>query len=112
MAELPHSVSAALAFRVVAQCSTTRARASVLTLPHRCRMPATWHSRRKLIIMRYYSVVHTPIFMPVGTQGTLKGLTTQQLRELDCHLMLGNTYHLGNRPVRIDYFFWCGLNDV
>ncbi len=45
------------------------------------------------------SVVQTPIFMPVGTQGTLKGLTTQQLRDLDCHLMLGNTYHLGLRPV-------------
>ena len=38
-AELPHSVSAALSFRVVAQCSTTRARAAVLTLPHRCACP-------------------------------------------------------------------------
>jgi queuine tRNA-ribosyltransferase len=45
------------------------------------------------------SVVQTPVFMPVGTQGTLKGLTTQQMRDLDCHLMLGNTYHLGLRPV-------------
>ena len=35
MSELPQSVSAALAFRVVAQCSTTKARAAVLTLPHR-----------------------------------------------------------------------------
>eukprot|EP00879_Flechtneria_rotunda_P005893 GHRR01006199.1.p1 GENE.GHRR01006199.1~~GHRR01006199.1.p1 ORF type:complete len:396 (+),score=104.04 GHRR01006199.1:868-2055(+) len=40
----------------------------------------------------------TPMFMPVGTQGTVKGLTSQQLQELDCHVILGNTYHLGNRP--------------
>jgi queuine tRNA-ribosyltransferase len=40
----------------------------------------------------------TPMFMPVGTQGTVKGLTCQQLEELDCHVILGNTYHLGHRP--------------
>lgn len=37
--------------------------------------------------------------MPVGTQGTMKGLTCQQLRDLGCQIMLGNTYHLGLRPV-------------
>lgn len=36
--------------------------------------------------------------MPVGTQGTMKGLTSQQLTELDCQIILGNTYHLGMRP--------------
>lgn len=40
----------------------------------------------------------TPMFMPVGTQGTVKGLTTLQLQDLDCHVILGNTYHLENRP--------------
>lgn len=40
----------------------------------------------------------TPMFMPVGTQGTMKGLTSQQLEELDCQVILGNTYHLGLRP--------------
>lgn len=40
----------------------------------------------------------TPMFMPVGTQGSVKGLTSTQLEELDCHVILGNTYHLGNRP--------------
>lgn len=30
--------------------------------------------------------------------GTVKGLTSEQLQELDCHVILGNTYHLGNRP--------------
>lgn len=42
--------------------------------------------------------VDTPVFMPVGTQGTLKGLAPEQLEELDCKIMLGNTYHLGHRP--------------
>lgn len=38
--------------------------------------------------------------MPVGTKGTVKGLTSQQLSEkpLDCKIILGNTYHLGNQP--------------
>jgi queuine tRNA-ribosyltransferase catalytic subunit len=42
--------------------------------------------------------VHTPIFMPVATSGVMKGLTTDQLEELDCHIILGNTYHLGLQP--------------
>ena len=42
--------------------------------------------------------VDLPVFMPVGTQGTLKGLTTEQLEQMDCQIFLGNTYHLGHRP--------------
>ncbi len=42
--------------------------------------------------------VHTPVFMPVGTSGVMKGLTTEQLEELDCHIILGNTYHLALQP--------------
>ncbi|KAI1714474.1 queuine tRNA-ribosyltransferase domain-containing protein [Ditylenchus destructor] len=43
--------------------------------------------------------VHTPVFMPVGTQGTMKGLTTEELSdEADCQILLSNTYHLGHRP--------------
>lgn len=45
-----------------------------------------------------HASVDTPVFMPVGTQGTLKGLLTEQLEKMDCRIMLGNTYHLGNRP--------------
>ena len=67
----------ALAFRVLAKCSTSRARVAEMTLPH--------------------SVVDTPVFMPVGTQGTLKGLLPEQLVAMDCRIMLSNTYHLGNR---------------
>ncbi len=38
------------------------------------------------------------MFMPVGTCGAVKGMTTEELEELDCHLILGNTYHLALRP--------------
>lgn len=69
-----------LALRIVAECPVSKARACVLTLPH--------------------GIVYTPVFMPVGTQGTMKGITAEQLEQLDCHICLGNTYHLGMRPVR------------
>ena len=68
--------SPALKFEVVARHG--KARASRMTLPH--------------------YTANTPMFMPVGTQGTVKGLTSRQLEELDCHVILGNTYHLGLRP--------------
>ncbi|GAB9464511.1 Queuine trna-ribosyltransferase [Globisporangium polare] len=57
-----------------------RARASVLTLPH--------------------GAVRTPVFMPVGTQGTIKGLTTEQMagEPISCEILLANTYHLALRP--------------
>ena len=40
----------------------------------------------------------TPIFMPVGTQGTVKGVLHHQLLEMDAEVILGNTYHLWLRP--------------
>ena len=72
----------ALKFEVLATCSTTRARVSKIHLPHRS--------------------VDAPVFMPVGTQGTMKGLTMQQMEDLGCQLFLGNTYHLGTRPVSLE----------
>ncbi|MFA5265797.1 MAG: tRNA guanosine(34) transglycosylase Tgt [Opitutaceae bacterium] len=42
--------------------------------------------------------VETPIFMPVGTQGTVKAVTPAQVRELGAQIILGNTYHLNIRP--------------
>ncbi len=42
--------------------------------------------------------VPTPIFMPVGTQGTVKTLHPEELEELGAHIVLGNTYHLCLRP--------------
>ncbi|KAF7998399.1 hypothetical protein HCN44_009797 [Aphidius gifuensis] len=67
-----------LIYKVTNECKTTKARVGVMTLVH--------HH------------VDTPVFMPVGTQGTLKGLLPQQLEQLDCQIMLSNTYHLGIRP--------------
>ncbi|KAG5997554.1 hypothetical protein E4U52_003833 [Claviceps spartinae] len=72
------SSSAALTFELVARCSTTRARASNLTLPH--------------------GPVQLPMFMPVATQASLKGITPQQLEDTGCRLCLNNTYHLGLKP--------------
>lgn len=43
--------------------------------------------------------IETPIFMPVGTQGTVKGVTQQNLEmDIDAKIILGNTYHLYLRP--------------
>ncbi|KAH8352559.1 hypothetical protein KR084_004969 [Drosophila pseudotakahashii] len=67
-----------LTYKVVAECSVSKARAGLMTLRH--------------------SEVNTPVFMPVGTQGTLKGILPDQLIELNCQILLGNTYHLGLRP--------------
>ncbi|XP_077118120.1 queuine tRNA-ribosyltransferase catalytic subunit 1 isoform X1 [Ranitomeya variabilis] len=68
----------ALIHRVLAECPVTKARACELMLPH--------------------GPVKTPVFMPVGTPGTMKGVTAEQLRDLGCEICLGNTYHLGMRP--------------
>ena len=45
-----------------------------------------------------HGLVETPIFMPVGTQGTVKAVTPQHLREIGAQIILGNTYHLNLRP--------------
>jgi queuine tRNA-ribosyltransferase len=43
-------------------------------------------------------VIETPIFMPVGTQGTVKAVSPRELHELQAQVILGNTYHLFVRP--------------
>jgi queuine tRNA-ribosyltransferase len=45
-----------------------------------------------------HGAVETPVFMPVGTQGTVKAVPQQLLEELDVRVLLGNTYHLYLRP--------------
>src|SRR4051812_23822697 len=45
-----------------------------------------------------HGVVETPVFMPVGTQATVKGLTPQMVRDAGATIILGNTYHLTLRP--------------
>jgi queuine tRNA-ribosyltransferase len=68
-----------ISFEVVAECSSTRARAGLLHTPH--------------------GTIETPVFMPVGTQATVKGLTQRDLAEdLEVPILLANTYHLYLRP--------------
>src|SRR5215471_10748524 len=67
-----------ISFEVVAECSHTRARAGLLHTPH--------------------GTIETPVFMPVGTQATVKGLAQGDLEELGVQILLANTYHLFLRP--------------
>ena len=45
-----------------------------------------------------HGVVQTPVFMPVGTYGTVKAMTPEAVRETGAQIILGNTYHLMLRP--------------
>jgi queuine tRNA-ribosyltransferase len=45
-----------------------------------------------------HGVIETPVFMPVGTQGTVKAVSPRELVELRAQIILGNTYHLFVRP--------------
>lgn len=65
-------------FEILAADPNTRARAGRLHTPH--------------------GTVETPVFMPVGTQGSVKGLTQEMLEELGAEILLCNTYHLYLRP--------------
>ena len=58
--------------------------------------PATGARRGRLTTR--HGAVETPVFMPVGTQGTVKAVTPAQLREIGAQMILGNTYHLNLRP--------------
>jgi queuine tRNA-ribosyltransferase len=65
-------------FKVGFNCSSTRARLGELKLLH--------------------GTVQTPIFLPVGTQATVRSLTPADLREMDIEMVLCNAYHLYLRP--------------
>jgi queuine tRNA-ribosyltransferase len=65
-------------FEILAEDKTTRARAGLLHTPH--------------------GVIQTPVFMPVGTGGTVRGMTQDDLEALGVQILLGNTYHLYLRP--------------
>ena len=58
--------------------------------------PAT-HARRGTLSLNH-GVVQTPIFMPVGTYGTVKGVMPQSLLDMGAQIILGNTFHLWMRP--------------
>ncbi|MGB8352542.1 MAG: tRNA guanosine(34) transglycosylase Tgt [Chthoniobacteraceae bacterium] len=57
----------------------------------------TSKARRGRITTRH-GVIETPVFMPVGTQGSVKGVSPMELIDLQAQIILGNTYHLFVRP--------------
>src|SRR5881296_4157573 len=65
-------------FELIATDSSSKARRSRLTTAH--------------------GLIETPAFMPVGTQGSVKAVSSRELRELNTQIILGNTYHLFVRP--------------
>ena len=57
------------------------------------------HTKARTGILRTpHGAVQTPVFMPVGTLGTVKGLTQEELEQLGVEILLANTYHLYLRP--------------
>ena len=65
-------------FRLIQTCSDSKARAGELITPH--------------------GVVATPVFLPVGSQGTVKTLTPEEVKDIGIAMVLANTYHLYLRP--------------
>ncbi|MEO3429066.1 tRNA guanosine(34) transglycosylase Tgt [Pelagibius sp. CAU 1746] len=59
---------------------------------------ATDGAARRGRLTTAHGVVNTPAFMTVGTAGTVKGLTTDQVKDSGAEIILGNTYHLMLRP--------------
>jgi len=55
-------------------------------------------SARTGLVKTPHGEIETPIFMPVGTAGTVKGVLPRDLREMGAQIILGNTYHLWLRP--------------
>ena len=65
-------------FKLIHKDKSSKARLGKLTTPH--------------------GEVNTPIFMPVGTQGTIKTLSNDEVKECGAEIILGNAYHLYLRP--------------
>jgi len=55
-------------------------------------------SARSGVLHTDHGTIETPVFMPVGTQGTVKGLSADQILSTQARMILGNTYHLYLRP--------------
>lgn len=71
-------MNAHFSFEVVVRDPASQARAGLLRTPH--------------------GVIETPVFMPVGTTGSVKGITQDEMEALGVQILLGNTYHLYLRP--------------
>lgn len=68
----------AIRFELIKECKQSGARLGKLHTPH--------------------GVIETPIFMPVGTQATVKAMTPEELKDIEAQIILSNTYHLYLRP--------------
>lgn len=68
----------AVRYELIKQCKQSGARLGRVHTPH--------------------GVIETPAFMPVGTQATVKTMSPEELKEMDAHIILSNTYHLFLRP--------------
>ncbi len=68
----------AFKFELIKECKETGARVGKLHTPH--------------------GVIHTPVFMPVGTKATVKSMTPEEVDDLGADIILSNTYHLYMRP--------------
>ena len=53
---------------------------------------------RRGVIHTPHGDIQTPVFMPVGTQATVKAMTPEELKEIEAQIILSNTYHLYLRP--------------
>ena len=62
------------------------------------KLKTTSGKARRGEITTAHGVIQTPIFMPVGTYGTVKGMTPRDLSEISAQIILGNTFHLWMRP--------------
>lgn len=63
-----------------------------------CTIDATCGNARALTYETAHGSFQTPMFMPVGTSATVKGITIRQLHDLQSQVVLANTYHLSLRP--------------
>src|SRR5574343_483822 len=70
----------------------------------------TTAARRGRITVNH-GVIETPIFMPVGTYGSVKAMSPLELKEIDAHIILGNTFHLWLRPGNDIMAKFGGLHD-
>ena len=68
------------------------------TAPYTVTATDTHTSARCGVLRTAHGKVQTPVFMPVGTRGTVKAVTTSVLEELGAQIVLGNAYHLFLRP--------------
>ena len=77
-AERNERLKMAVRYELIKTCAQTGARLGRLHTPH--------------------GVIDTPVFMPVGTQATVKGVSPEELKDLGAQIILSNTYHLFIRP--------------